>query len=325
MEIPINYPGFEGGALALRVAGFFSGPEIVLNGVPVKAAKGVTVVQDNAGKEVEIRIKAHYIDPVPKIEIGAESIQLARPLTWYEYVWMGLPIILVSQGGALGALIGVGAIYSSARIMRSDAGTLKKYLLSGAISVFSAVCFFIIVSAITSFLPKSGKQYAASGAASYQKGEYDKAIVDFSRVIEAAPNEAGAYSARAGAYYAKGDYGRAAEDLSRVIKIDPKDAAAYSHRAVSYYALKEYEKAIADLSRVIELDPQAGAAYFSRGVVYTEKGDYDKALEDYSRLILMEPNNAKTYIARAGVYAKLGEPEMAAADEEKGRSLPPVK
>jgi len=63
------------------------------------------------------------------VVIGDETVLLARPLAWYEYVWVGLPVLLVFAGGALGALVGVVATYTSARIFRSDRGAFAKYVL----------------------------------------------------------------------------------------------------------------------------------------------------------------------------------------------------
>src|SRR6266571_1917844 len=100
-------------------------------------------LRENSGQEREIRLKTNGLDPVPKVQIGGQAIELARPLAWYEYVWMGIPIALVFVGGGLGALFGLAAVYSSARIFRSDRGTASKYGLSALISLGAALAFFV--------------------------------------------------------------------------------------------------------------------------------------------------------------------------------------
>ena len=94
--------------------------------------------------EIILKVKNNFLDPIPKIEIDKEEIQLARPLTWYEYTWMGLPIILVLAGGGLGALIGILATYSSSRVFRSERSTFSKYLVTGIISVIAVIVFFVL-------------------------------------------------------------------------------------------------------------------------------------------------------------------------------------
>ena len=109
MDLPIKHEAFAGRGLAVRTAGFFKGPRLIIDGGEVKA----------------------------------QTIELARPLAWYEYVWMAIPIALVVGGGGLGALFGLVAVYSSARIFRSDRGTAAKYGLSALISLGAALAFFV--------------------------------------------------------------------------------------------------------------------------------------------------------------------------------------
>ncbi|MFQ5846202.1 MAG: hypothetical protein ACE5IQ_00855 [Candidatus Methylomirabilales bacterium] len=118
----------------------------------MEGKRGTYRVRDAHGKEVTIKIKGNFLDPVPGLEIDGEELRLARPLTWYEYVWMGVPIILVFAGGALGGLIGVSATYSSARIFRSERTPLSKYLISGLISLAAVFVFFILVAILETWL-----------------------------------------------------------------------------------------------------------------------------------------------------------------------------
>ncbi len=144
MDIEIKHPRFEGRGLKLQTAGFFSGPRLWIDGAIIKGKRGRFDVRDNTGVDVPIQLRPRFLDPIPRLEIAGDRLDLARPLTWYEYAWMGLPILLVSMGGALGALIGFAAAYSSARIFRSEQSTPVKYLLTGLISVAAVVVFFIL-------------------------------------------------------------------------------------------------------------------------------------------------------------------------------------
>lgn len=148
MEFDIEYTGFENKKLVLKTAGFFSGASISLQGRPIEGKKQTFTVQNNDGQEIEIKLKNNLIDPVPKLEIDGNTIELARPLTWYEYGWMGLPIFLVFAGGLFGALFGLIATYSSGRIFRSNLNIVLKYVLSGCISLLACVLFVIVATII---------------------------------------------------------------------------------------------------------------------------------------------------------------------------------
>jgi hypothetical protein len=130
MEMPIQQEAFTGRGLAIRTAGLFKGPRLIIDGAEAKGRRQRSTVRDNSGKEVIIRLRTNHVDPIPKVEIGAKVIELARRLRWYEYVWMGLPILLAFEGGALGALVGLPAVQSSARVFRSERSGLSKYALS---------------------------------------------------------------------------------------------------------------------------------------------------------------------------------------------------
>jgi hypothetical protein len=147
MQIPISHSRFEGQILSVETGGFFRGARVLHNGNPVEKRKGRYLVHTNRGERVLIRLKGNFLDPIPKVIFGNETIVLARPLTWYEYIWIGFPILLVFAGGAIGGLVGGMATYASARIFRSDRGALTKYGITSLISVVSVVAFVILVLA----------------------------------------------------------------------------------------------------------------------------------------------------------------------------------
>jgi hypothetical protein len=154
MDIPIEHPAFAGRGLVVRTAGLFSGAKVVIDGQEVKGSFQKFPVMANSGEQIEIRLLHNGIDPVPKVKIGDSTIVIAKPLAWYEYLWIGLPIVLLFAGGAVGGGLGFAAIYSSARVFRSDRGTAAKYGITGAISIGSAVAFLVIAAAIQSAIHK---------------------------------------------------------------------------------------------------------------------------------------------------------------------------
>ena len=145
MDIAIEAPEFQGRRLMVRTASWFRGPRLVVDGSEVKGKRGRFILRDNRGQEVTVRLISNHIDPIPKVTVGDRSIELARPLEWYEYVWMGLPILLVFHGGALGAVCGVVAIQRSAQVFRGEGGKARKFLLSGLISVGALLGYFVLL------------------------------------------------------------------------------------------------------------------------------------------------------------------------------------
>lgn len=63
--------------------------------------------------------------------------------------------------------------------------------------------------------------YNDRGLAYHNKGDYDKAILEYTKAIELDSGAAKAYSNRGVAYCNKEDYGRAITDFTRAIELDP--------------------------------------------------------------------------------------------------------
>lgn len=145
MDIAIDHPSFHRRHIALRPAGFFSGPKLLQNNAEVSGKKGRYEVRDDSDEARIVEIKGRFLDPLPKLTVDGEEVALGRPLTWYEYAWLGLPIFLVFAGGAIGGAFGFLAAYSSARLFRSDRTAVAKYALSGLISISAGVAYIIAV------------------------------------------------------------------------------------------------------------------------------------------------------------------------------------
>lgn len=150
MDLPFTVPGFENHAMAVRTAGMVRGPALVVNGALATGKRGRFIMHDAWGREVEIRVRPSLlgIDPIPTLVVQGRQIQLARPLTWYEYAWLCLPMLLVVAGGALGGLCGFVAAYSSGRIFRTNETPALKFLLSGAITFVALVVYLVLAAGV---------------------------------------------------------------------------------------------------------------------------------------------------------------------------------
>jgi len=155
MDIPIQHEAFSGRGLYLRPGTFLKGPRVLIDGAEAKGRFLKYFLRDNSGNKVLLRLKSNGLDPIPKIVIGGQTIEIARPLAWYEYLWMGLPIVLAFYGGALGTLVGLFAIYSSSHVFRSDRSTGTKFAISAAISIGSVVFFIVCIVILKLFLGQS--------------------------------------------------------------------------------------------------------------------------------------------------------------------------
>jgi tetratricopeptide (TPR) repeat protein len=156
--------------------------------------------------------------------------------------------------------------------------------------------------------------YYNRGLAYYSKGEYDRAISDYTRAIELFPQDFDAYFNRGLAHYGKGEYDRAISDYTQVIAINPADTQAYNNRGFLYYYKGEYDIAISDYTKAVDIDPGYTDAYYNRGLALYEKGDYDRASSDYSKVIELNPMDTDAYNNRGLIYYNRGQYDSALYD-----------
>jgi len=80
-----------------------------------------------------------------------------------------------------------------------------------------------------------------------------KAIADFTKVIELAPERVEVYFRRGQCYAGNGDYVRAVTDFTKAIELGREDWSVYFNRACAYKELGDKKKAISDYQRVLTL------------------------------------------------------------------------
>ena len=79
------------------------------------------------------------------------------------------------------------------------------------------------------------------------------------------------------------DYEKTIVDCTKVIELDPTDAEAYFYRGMAYRELGEDKKAIADYNQVNQLNPTAPGLYNNRGNAYQKIGEKTKADADFAK------------------------------------------
>jgi tetratricopeptide (TPR) repeat protein len=105
------------------------------------------------------------------------------------------------------------------------------------------------------------------------------------------------------ASYECGDFDKAISEYTEAIRLDPDSARAFALRADVYYDQKEYDEAIADYTRAINLGAKNAEAFNSRGAAYSNHKEYGKALADYAEAIRIDPDSARPYNNTAWILA----------------------
>src|SRR6187455_3304441 len=171
--------------------------------------------------------------------------------------------------------------------------------------------------------PKSVLAFRNRGLAYDKKGDYDRAVADFSEAIRLDPKYALAFYSRGLTYGTKGDNERAINDFNEAIRLNPNYAPAFGNRGLAYDRKGNYDRAIADFNEAIRLDPNYAIAFRGRGIVYGNKGDYDRAITDFTEAIRLDPKLGSAFSNRGLAYEKKGGFDRAIADFNEAIRLNP--
>ncbi len=134
-------------------------------------------------------------------------------------------------------------------------------------------------------------------------------------------NLAVAFTNRGLAYQRKGQWDRAIADYSEAIWLNPDDAQVFSNRGNAYYYKGQLDRAINDYDDAIRLNPYLAVAFSNRGNVYRKNGRFGRAIADYNEAIRLNPDNAQVFADRGLAYEKKGDQRQAMRDFKKAYAL----
>ena len=155
-------------------------------------------------------------------------------------------------------------------------------------------------------------------------GEVNARIAACTRILDdlADPQELRSRAARerAHAHYLKGEYERAIADYTVALQLGPATAALHIERGLAYEDKNDDERAVADYTKAIRIAPDQANAYHCRGRVHLSRLDYERAIADFTQAIRHQPGFGFSYYLRAHAQEELGQEEVAAADYRKALS-----
>ena len=138
------------------------------------------------------------------------------------------------------------------------------------------------------------KKYTDDGIELVYKGEFNKAIENFTKSIELKNDWEIPYFYRAVSYQALEEFDNAMIDYSKALSINDRMTDAYYNKAKIALSRKDIpnpdiNKAIEDLNKALELDEKFVDAFFAMAAAYKKLGDYHKSLEYLEKLLEIEP------------------------------------
>jgi tetratricopeptide (TPR) repeat protein len=173
-------------------------------------------------------------------------------------------------------------------------------------------------------LQQDAEELLRLGNACYYLGEYERAIAQYDRTIELAPNESEAFVNRAVVNYVLARYEVALMDLESALRLGERPWA-YLYRGLVRERMGENRRALEDYARAIRQDASFKEGYYRRGLLHALLGEYDKAFQDQDKVLELDQDDPSAYTARGVARAGLGDSQWALADLDRGCLLAPQR
>jgi tetratricopeptide (TPR) repeat protein len=199
------------------------------------------------------------------------------------------------------------------------------------------------------------------GAVLFELKEYDKAIADFDKAIELAPNDAENWLARGVVYYNRRscaeDNDKAKEDFTRAIELAPENAEAYLNRGTAYLAaasehfsmmksvvlnrardeaerlvmlrqlelkgLKDFIPRADRMLKALRYNMTKAEDLIMQGCSLLAKDYLEDAIEDLNKAESLGSANEQLYYVRGRCYMRLGNRDAAVADYDRVLAIDP--
>ena len=144
------------------------------------------------------------------------------------------------------------------------------------------------------------KSLLDDGIFDIRNGKFEDAVQKINQSIELKRDWEISYFYRAAAYQTLGEFNDALLDYTKAIQLNPRMTDAYYNRAYINLTRKDIQnpdlqKTVEDLNKALELDPKFIDALYAMAAAQKKLGNYHTALEYLEKLIQIEPDavNAK--------------------------------
>lgn len=121
----------------------------------------------------------------------------------------------------------------------------------------------------------------------------------------------------------KAEFQRALEDYTRAVELAPNNADYRFNQGNACLSLKNYPRAIKNYEEAISLNPEVADYHNNLGMACAKNMQFTQAVKHFGSAIFLEPDNADFYIGRALAYWEQGEQAKGRQDYHTARRLDP--
>ena len=124
-------------------------------------------------------------------------------------------------------------------------------------------------------------------------------------------------------YFEQGQIDKAMDEFSQILELDFKNEHAHFGLGLCYYEKGEFDKALEEFGQVLRINPLHGKATYSLGLCYDKKREFSQASEYYKQAIVLDPQNKYVYCQLGQVYLEQKQYDLALEAFKKAAEINP--
>ena len=158
---------------------------------------------------------------------------------------------------------------------------------------------------------QSADEALANGVRLQQQGDLERAIEEFRRAVELAPDRIDALSNLSVAYLQSGRPAQALPGLQRARAALPEHAGVAYFLGLAYFQTERHAEARDLLAWVLDRQPGNDQALHLYGLTLLKLGDLEDGIGALERVVTADPNNRLAAYTLGSAYIKAGQAELA--------------
>lgn len=208
-------------------------------------------------------------------------------------------------GGLILALVGVGVPVFPAAVGAGDQSQID-YFTQGVLAsergqVDKAIEEFEKVVLLE---PAHAEAQYNLGILLAERERWEEALVALTKAAELRPKDADARLAMGIVAGQKGEDDRAVHEFIETLKLQPDLTEAHFRLGVIYQKRNFDDMAIGQYRATVQTDPQHVPARFALGFLADKKGDLDEAIRQFREITTLDPRNVEGYYSLGLAYGR---------------------
>jgi len=126
-----------------------------------------------------------------------------------------------------------------------------------------------------------------------RKGDFDKALDEYNKLIAANPKDAEAHNDLGYGYYTRGKFEAAEKSLLKAVALDPKSKRAWANLGMAQAQIGKYEESLASFEKSVN----KAQGLCNIGFIQAAQGKWIEARDSYAMALKIEPGLQKAHAA----------------------------